>query len=156
VDLALEVVLLVVGVTVYLILKIEGLLNAYADKVVARDEAKRRADAARARRDAPARTALCIDGAQALAPNQHRILARFGLRPERARELLLFTSDRPLERLAGPGHACAAAALRRRPRAWTGRGGRAVRRTQARAGARRVTLPSSRPTAARRRACSRS
>ena len=102
VDLALEVVLLVVGVTVYLILKVEGFLNAHADKIVARDEAKRRADDAVRAATPPARTALCIDGAQALAPNQHRILARFGFRPDRTRELLLFTSDRPLDAWPGP------------------------------------------------------
>jgi len=97
VDLAVEIVLVVVGVTVYLILKIEAFLNAHAEKLAIRDEAQRRHDEAVRAATPPAQTALCIDGARALAPNQHRRLARFGLRPDRAQELLLFTSDRPLD-----------------------------------------------------------
>lgn len=96
-DLAVEVVLVVVGVTVYLILKIEAFLNAHAEKLAVRDEAQRRHDEAVRAATPPAHTALSIDGARALAPVQHRRVARFGLRPDRAQELLLFTSEHPLE-----------------------------------------------------------
>jgi len=43
----------------------------------------------------PTETSMCILGARALPRVEHRRVARFGLRPERARELLVFESSAP-------------------------------------------------------------
>ena len=43
----------------------------------------------------PTETSLTIAGTRALPRIEHRRLARFGLRPERARELLVFESTAP-------------------------------------------------------------
>jgi len=57
---------------------------------VAAKQVQARLDAA-----VPAETAMCIAGARALPRLEHRRLARFGVRPERARELHVFESTAP-------------------------------------------------------------
>jgi hypothetical protein len=61
-----------------------------AELAVAARQVQARLDAA-----VPTDTAMCIAGARALPRLEHRRLARFGLRSERARELLVFESDAP-------------------------------------------------------------
>jgi hypothetical protein len=90
-------VLAVVAITVYLILRIEGWLARRADQQAAVLIAIHKAQEAKRAATPPAETALALEGARALAPNQHGRLARFGLRPDRARELLVFTSERPVD-----------------------------------------------------------
>ena len=87
----------VVAVVVYAVLKIEGLLIARSQREALRELAALHAQQAAFEATAPVDTALRIDGAMPLPPRDHRRLARFGVRPERAHELHLFTSDRPIE-----------------------------------------------------------
>ena len=61
-----------------------------AELAIAAKQVQARLDAA-----VPIETTMCITGARALPRLEHRRLARFGLRPERARELLVFESDAP-------------------------------------------------------------
>ena len=61
-----------------------------AELAIAAKQVQARLDAA-----VPIETTMCIAGARALPRLEHRRLARFGLRPDRARELLVFESDAP-------------------------------------------------------------
>lgn len=87
----------VVAVVVFLILKIESFLIARSQREALRELAALQAQQAAFEAAVPTDTALRIEGATPLPPKDHRRLARFGVRPERAYELHLFTSDRPIE-----------------------------------------------------------
>jgi hypothetical protein len=87
----------VVAVVVFVILKIENALVARAQREALRELAALQAQQAAFEAAVPTETALRIEGATPLPPRDHRRLARFGLRPDRAHELHVFTSDRPIE-----------------------------------------------------------
>jgi hypothetical protein len=87
----------VVAVVVFCILKIQAALVARAQREALRELATLQERQAAFEATAPTETALTIEGATALPPRDHRRLARFGVRPERAHELHLFTSDEPMD-----------------------------------------------------------
>lgn len=87
----------VVALVVFLILRVEAWLVARSQVEATRELAALQARQAEFEATVPADTTLRIEGAQPLPPRDHRRLARFGVRPERAHELHLFTSERSIE-----------------------------------------------------------
>lgn len=88
---ALEIIS-IIAVVLYMALMVERML---ADRYVARravEEAAARARKAAADATPPATTRLAIPGARALPRTQHARVARFGVRPERVLELLVYSS----------------------------------------------------------------
>lgn len=91
----------VVAVVVFLILKIEGWLIARSQREALRELAALRAQQTAFEATVPTDPVLRIEGATPLPPQDHRRLARFGVRPERAQELHLFTSELPVDQWPG-------------------------------------------------------